>query len=268
MNKRKGPSFYIRIKSKNTKLILKGLKYISETEKSKTEFQKYNKYKYIVLLSTLTYSIMYIKDKYLRFEYEKYNKPNFLIPEFIYRIREEHYIYWEKSRLARGLSTTFSYYIYDEESKMMTTVDCNGMTKVEKLIFKSGLESKAMLSNPLMEIVYKEKTFNERLANEVSTYYMNITNRNDLKSYLLYKPITVMDIIRAVYNKTFICLGLVDSYRNEQYLSKSDFFYNIEKLVLNGNLNQSDLYKARGNLFIILWYCFVYCYCFIKRVDF
>ena len=43
-------------------------------------------------------------------------KPNMLIPKFVYRIRREHYIYWEISRLARGLPKTFTYSSWDPKS--------------------------------------------------------------------------------------------------------------------------------------------------------
>ena len=39
-----------------------------------------------------------------------------LIPKFIYRIRREHYIYWEISRVARGLPKTFTYSTWDDRS--------------------------------------------------------------------------------------------------------------------------------------------------------
>lgn len=135
MNTRKGPSVYIRLKSKSMKLILKGLKIISEENKTRSvhglnTFHSttrgglinnskphiYNKYKPLIIFLLCSYSFLYIKHNFLQFEYQKLKQPNFLIPKFIYRIRREHYVYWEKSRLARGLPTTFSYYNYDKES--------------------------------------------------------------------------------------------------------------------------------------------------------
>ena len=43
-------------------------------------------------------------------------RSNMLIPKFVYRIRREHYIYWEISRLARGLPKTFTYSSWDPKS--------------------------------------------------------------------------------------------------------------------------------------------------------
>jgi hypothetical protein len=41
-------------------------------------------------------------------------RPNRLIPRRIYKIRREHYVYWEISRIARGLPKTFTYSNWDE----------------------------------------------------------------------------------------------------------------------------------------------------------
>ena len=43
-------------------------------------------------------------------------KPNILIPKSVYHARREHYIYWDMSRVARGLNKTFSYHNYDPTS--------------------------------------------------------------------------------------------------------------------------------------------------------
>ena len=130
MNSRKGPSIYIRMKSKNIKLILKGLKYLSEESKDKQNKQIYNKYKYLLIFLLSSYMFFYIKHNYFKFEFQKMRKPNFLIPRVVYRIRKEHYIYWEKSRLARGLPTTFSYYNYDRESKMLNLTNKKGTSSI------------------------------------------------------------------------------------------------------------------------------------------
>jgi hypothetical protein len=43
-------------------------------------------------------------------------KPNMFIPSIIYKIRREHYIYWEISRVARGLPKTFTYSNWDNSA--------------------------------------------------------------------------------------------------------------------------------------------------------
>lgn len=116
MNKRKGPSLYIRMKSKPLRLILKGFKVLKEDGVSRNEFQRYNRYKPFLVFISTAYLFLYVKHNYFNFEFQKFKHPNILIPRIVYKVRKEHYIYWEKSRLARGLPTTFSYYSYDQES--------------------------------------------------------------------------------------------------------------------------------------------------------
>ena len=41
---------------------------------------------------------------------------NMMVPKCIYRIRREHYVYWELSRVARGLPKTFTYSNWDENA--------------------------------------------------------------------------------------------------------------------------------------------------------
>ena len=117
MVERKGPSYYIRLKSKSIKLILKGFKILKEDKIFKIkETHRYNKYKPLLILLASSYILLYLKHNYTEFEFQKMKKPNILIPEVVYKIRKEHYIYWEKSRLARGLPTTFSHFNFDKES--------------------------------------------------------------------------------------------------------------------------------------------------------
>lgn len=61
-------------------------------------------------------------EKKINQEFEKRENPNPLIPSFIYRIRREHYLYWELSRLARGKSTTFTHYDWDNNSVFLILV--------------------------------------------------------------------------------------------------------------------------------------------------
>ncbi len=63
-----------------------------------------------------SYIVMYVKHNYFQPEFETRKQPNILIPKGIYDVRRKHYIYWEISRVARGLPKTFSYYNYDRES--------------------------------------------------------------------------------------------------------------------------------------------------------
>lgn len=129
---RKGVSLYERIRVKYLKLILKGVKIIEEEKVIKeaqrlkgfdtlntaytNKSSKYNKYKFIIAGVLSVYLIYYFKNNYTQPEFEVRNQPNILIPKSIYDVRRRYYIYWELSRVARGLKKTFSYYNYDEES--------------------------------------------------------------------------------------------------------------------------------------------------------
>lgn len=56
----------------------------------------------------------YMKHNFTKTEFDiRRKKPNMFIPNFIYKIRREHYVYWEISRLARGLPKTFTYSNWD-----------------------------------------------------------------------------------------------------------------------------------------------------------
>lgn len=57
-------------------------------------------------------------------------------------------MYWEISRLAKGLPKTFTYSNWDKKAKMMYHVDLEGNTFYEKISF---LEERIdLLDNPLL----------------------------------------------------------------------------------------------------------------------
>jgi hypothetical protein len=49
-------------------------------------------------------------------EYDQRKCPNPLIPKTVYKIRRQHYVYWETARLARGLPKTFTYSTWDSKA--------------------------------------------------------------------------------------------------------------------------------------------------------
>ena len=56
----------------------------------------------------------YVKHNFTQSELDiRRKRKNQLIPRLVYRIRREHYIFWEISRLARGLPKTFTYSNWD-----------------------------------------------------------------------------------------------------------------------------------------------------------
>lgn len=195
-------------------------------------------------------------------------QPNFLIPKFVYKVRREFYIYWEISRLARGLSKTFTYSNWDEHAKMMYHVEMDGNTYFEKLSFKE--ERVDLLDNPLLgpyirrkeELYTNDKMLEE--ASRIAIYYLNIHQRYDLDNYLHYKPITIFDFLRAAYYGFMTKTGLADKYRNQQFLTKPDFLYNYEKKMVSLNLQNPDTDKVFLNTVIWLLYDLEY---IIKWLD-
>lgn len=63
---------------------------------------------------------------------------------------------------------------------MLNITDINGKTSVQKLLFKQGSESKEVLENPYMELIYKKSVFDEEKANLYTSYYNNVYNKYDL----------------------------------------------------------------------------------------
>jgi hypothetical protein len=200
--------------------------------------------------------VAYLGTKYLQHnlktEYDRRKHPNLLVPKFVYRIRRLHYIYWEISRVARGLPKTFTYSKWDEKARMMYHVDLDGEMRFEVLNLRE--ERIDLLQNPLLGPLLRRKDqlveddLMTRRANKLAAYYFNIHKRYDLDNYLHYKPITPMDFFRAVYYLFMFHTGLADTYRNEQYVPKLDFFYEHERKMLAINFNNPDKSTLSVNL--------------------
>lgn len=59
----------------------------------------------------------YVKHSFTQTEFDmRKGRLNMMVPKCIYRIRREHYVYWELSRVARGLPKTFTYSNWDENA--------------------------------------------------------------------------------------------------------------------------------------------------------
>lgn len=80
----------------------------------------------------------------------------------------------------------------------------------------------------------------QRRANKIAVYYLNIDKKYDLDNYLLAKWITPMDWVRAAWYNIAIGTGYADTYRNEQFLSRSDFWYNYERKMHAINFRNPD----------------------------
>mgnify|MGYP007103445149 CR=1 FL=1 len=89
-------------------------------------------------------------------------------------------------------------------------------------------------------------------ANKLSIYYLNLHKRYDLDNYLQYKPIGVLDWVRAGYYLFMYHTGLADTYRNEQFLPKLDFFYNLEAKLVALNFNNPDKSVVARNILCCL----------------
>lgn len=69
-----------------------------------------------------------------------------------------------------------------------------------------------------------------------------------------------MDFVRVIYFKVMTVFGIADLYRNEQFMSKPDFLYNIEKLMITANLNSADRKKVSDDLIVIFIFSIVAAY--------
>jgi hypothetical protein len=61
-----------------------------------------------------------------------------------------------------------------------------------------------------------------------------------------------MDWVRAAYYQFMVTTGLADTYRNEQFLPRFDFFYNFERNMLALNFANPDKAAVARNLIVHL----------------
>ena len=134
----------------------------------------------------------------------------------------------------------------------MYHVDMSGEMIFEKLNLRE--ESIDLLQNPLLGPLLrrKEKLVEDDLmterANRLAIYYLNLHKRFDLDNYLQYKPISPMDWVRTAYYLFMYHTGLADTYRNEQYVPKSDLQYERERQLILLNFNNPDKGKVALNV--------------------
>lgn len=225
--------YYLLIKNKVWQLYLVGLKGIFETSKN----YQYAYYRNLLLIICPLIFTKYAFSKY-RPEFDYQTKPG-LFPLWVYRSREDHYKFWEFSRIIRRQFATFNYYDYDESSDFMFYTSDTGIQTNEKNNFH--LEKIENIENPLFEEIVKEfKTKKSRESlkrgNLLIAYEKNRNNFLSLKNYLQYKPITFGDLFRAVFQSFMINLKLTNHYRYDHFMAKNDFFYELEKLRLAMNI--------------------------------
>lgn len=113
---------------------------------------------------------------------------------------------------------------------MVYHVDLQGAMTFEKLNLTE--ERLDLLQNPLLgpylrrknELVKDEAMI--RRANLIAAYFINKDKMYDLDNYLLYKWITPFDWARTFWYLLSTKTGYADTYRNEQYVPKTDIWYN------------------------------------------
>ena len=130
----------------NVKQYLRGVRKLQKLNLTRTP--RYNHYTRLLALALIFYTSSYVKHNFTRSEFYIRKHPNILIPKYVYKVRREFYIYWEISRIARGLPKTFSYSNWDEQADMMYHVELDGNMYFEKLNFKE--ERIDLLDNPLL----------------------------------------------------------------------------------------------------------------------
>ena len=91
-----------------------------------------------------------------------------------------------------------------------------------------------------------------RRANKIAIYYLNIDKHWDLDSFLHHKWITPFDFLRAAWYFLSIWSGYADTYRNEQYIPKTDFWYEHEAKLHSINIKQPDQEQVATNLMVAL----------------
>ena len=89
-------------------------------------------------------------------------------------------------------------------------------------------------------------------ANQMAIYFLNKDKKYNLDNYLRSKWVSPFDCIRAAWYLLTIKTGYADTYRNEQFIPKSDIWYNHERLMLGLNLDNPDVLLSSSNLFTAL----------------
>ena len=134
----------------------------------------------------------------------------------------------------------------------MYHVDLEGNMTYEKLNLRE--ERVDILQNPLLGPLLRRKDELEedeimmRRANKMAVYFFNKDKKYDLDNYLHSKWITPLDWARALWYHASIKTGYADTYRNEQFVPKSDWWYNHERKMLDINFSNPDQGQISLNL--------------------
>jgi hypothetical protein len=60
-----------------------------------------------------------------------------------------------------------------------------------------------------------------------------------------------MDFIRWIYYYFMLYSGIADTYRNEQFMKKSDWLYDLETSLIHINMNSIDKNRVKSELKIL-----------------
>lgn len=91
-----------------------------------------------------------------------------------------------------------------------------------------------------------------RRANKIAIYFLNKDKKWDLDNYLYQKWLSPFDLVRTFWYLLTIKTGYADTYRNEQYLPKTDIWYNHERKMHGINLGNPDALRTATNLVVCL----------------
>ena len=108
----------------NLKQMLKGLR--NYQVNSFHNVVPYNRLSRLLILPVSYVLVKLMNHNLFKSEYDQRKRPNPFMPRWIYKIRRKHYVYWEISRLSRGLPKAFTYSRWDQKARMMYHVDLDG----------------------------------------------------------------------------------------------------------------------------------------------
>ena len=190
-------------------------------------------------------------------EFYQRGNPNFVVPSFVYKARRDNYIYFELSRIARGLPTTFTYYYYDDITDFTFYVNKKGEHVESKNVFTQ--ERSEYLENQLFEPIYRQYYWKRspyliKTGNLLVAYNKFVEDRHDLDNYLHHKTINLMDFIRGVWYSFQTKLGFTNAYFYDHIISKPDIIYEYEKVKLALNIPklEDDMKPYKYNKVLLL----------------
>lgn len=98
----------------NVSLFMRGMKmyYVQNALREKP----YNYYNRIFMVVGAYILTKLIGHYYFKTEFHMEKSLNPFMPRIVYKVRRRHYVFWEISRVARGLPKTFTYSTWDPES--------------------------------------------------------------------------------------------------------------------------------------------------------